>query len=185
MAASLCAVCSGSMVIKLVEADPSDDASELRVRRVRPYANLQRSRGKQLMGKEATMPRDLRPEEFRVEVKHPCPLPDRYTWQIHAPVGSFPSANRRANTAPGKRRVRPAKKRWRSGFGAKSAQSAISAAASFIGHVLLFSSVPRQVSGHKGGIARGLYGKHDGRRRSYVLDLGGSCPSTELPIIIA
>jgi len=30
MAASLCAVCSGSMVIKHVEADPSDDASELR-----------------------------------------------------------------------------------------------------------------------------------------------------------
>jgi hypothetical protein len=30
MAASRCAVCSGSMVIKLVEADPSDDASELR-----------------------------------------------------------------------------------------------------------------------------------------------------------
>ena len=28
------------------------------------------------MGKEATMPRDLRPEEFRV-------VPDRYTWQIH------------------------------------------------------------------------------------------------------
>jgi hypothetical protein len=30
MAASLCAVCSGSMVIKLVEADPNDGASELR-----------------------------------------------------------------------------------------------------------------------------------------------------------
>jgi len=30
MAASLCAVCSGSMIIKLVKADPSDDASELR-----------------------------------------------------------------------------------------------------------------------------------------------------------
>jgi hypothetical protein len=30
MAASLCAVCSGSMVVKLVEADPSDGASELR-----------------------------------------------------------------------------------------------------------------------------------------------------------
>ena len=30
MAASRCAVCSGSMVIKLVETDPSDDASELR-----------------------------------------------------------------------------------------------------------------------------------------------------------
>ena len=30
MAASLCAVCSGSMVIKLVEVDPSDGASELR-----------------------------------------------------------------------------------------------------------------------------------------------------------
>ena len=31
MAASLCAVCSGgSMVIKLVKTDPSDDASELR-----------------------------------------------------------------------------------------------------------------------------------------------------------
>jgi len=30
MAASLCAVCSGSMVIELVEADPSDDESELR-----------------------------------------------------------------------------------------------------------------------------------------------------------
>jgi hypothetical protein len=30
MAASICAVCSGSMVIKLVKADPSDDASELR-----------------------------------------------------------------------------------------------------------------------------------------------------------
>jgi DNA-directed RNA polymerase subunit RPC12/RpoP len=30
MAASLCAVCSGSMVIKSVEADPSDRASELR-----------------------------------------------------------------------------------------------------------------------------------------------------------
>ena len=30
MAASLCAVCSGSMVIKLVEPDPSDGASELR-----------------------------------------------------------------------------------------------------------------------------------------------------------
>jgi hypothetical protein len=30
MAASLCAVCSGSMLIKLVEADPSDGASELR-----------------------------------------------------------------------------------------------------------------------------------------------------------
>ena len=51
-------------------------ASHLRVRRVRPYANLQRSRGKQVMGKEATMPRDLRPEEFRV-------VPDRHTWQIH------------------------------------------------------------------------------------------------------
>jgi hypothetical protein len=35
------------------------------------------------MGKEATMPRDLRPEEFHVEVKHHCPLPNRYTWQIH------------------------------------------------------------------------------------------------------
>jgi hypothetical protein len=30
MAASLCAVCSGSMVIKVVEADPDNDASELR-----------------------------------------------------------------------------------------------------------------------------------------------------------
>jgi hypothetical protein len=30
MAASLCAVCSGLMVIKLVKTDPSDDASELR-----------------------------------------------------------------------------------------------------------------------------------------------------------
>jgi hypothetical protein len=30
MAASRCAVCSGSMVINLVETDPSDDASELR-----------------------------------------------------------------------------------------------------------------------------------------------------------
>ena len=30
MAASLCAVCSGPMVIKLVKVDPSDDASELR-----------------------------------------------------------------------------------------------------------------------------------------------------------
>jgi DNA-directed RNA polymerase subunit RPC12/RpoP len=30
MAASLCAVCSGSMVIKAVEADPSDSALELR-----------------------------------------------------------------------------------------------------------------------------------------------------------
>ena len=30
MAASLCAVCSGSMVINLVGADPSDRASELR-----------------------------------------------------------------------------------------------------------------------------------------------------------
>jgi hypothetical protein len=30
MAASLCAVCSGSMVIKLVEPDPGDGASELR-----------------------------------------------------------------------------------------------------------------------------------------------------------
>jgi hypothetical protein len=35
------------------------------------------------MGKEATMPRDLRTEEFRVEVKHHCPPPDRYTWQIY------------------------------------------------------------------------------------------------------
>jgi hypothetical protein len=30
MAASLCAVCSGSMVIKLVETDPNNVASELR-----------------------------------------------------------------------------------------------------------------------------------------------------------
>ena len=30
MAASLCAVCSGAMVIRLVEADPSDSAMELR-----------------------------------------------------------------------------------------------------------------------------------------------------------
>ena len=30
MAASLCAVCSGSMVVKFVEADPADAASELR-----------------------------------------------------------------------------------------------------------------------------------------------------------
>jgi hypothetical protein len=30
MAASLCAVCSASMVIGLVKADPSDDTSELR-----------------------------------------------------------------------------------------------------------------------------------------------------------
>ncbi len=30
MAASLCAVCSGAMIIKLVEADPSNGASELR-----------------------------------------------------------------------------------------------------------------------------------------------------------
>jgi DNA-directed RNA polymerase subunit RPC12/RpoP len=30
MAASLCAVCSGSMVLKLVEVDPADSASELR-----------------------------------------------------------------------------------------------------------------------------------------------------------
>ena len=30
MAASLCAVCSGPMVIKLVQVDPGDDASELR-----------------------------------------------------------------------------------------------------------------------------------------------------------
>jgi DNA-directed RNA polymerase subunit RPC12/RpoP len=30
MAASLCAVCSGSIVIKLVKTDPSDDTSELR-----------------------------------------------------------------------------------------------------------------------------------------------------------
>jgi hypothetical protein len=29
MAASLCAVCSGSMVLKLVKTDPSDDTSEL------------------------------------------------------------------------------------------------------------------------------------------------------------
>ena len=30
MAASLCAVCSGAMVVTLVEADPSNGASELR-----------------------------------------------------------------------------------------------------------------------------------------------------------
>jgi hypothetical protein len=30
MAASLCAVCSGSMVATLIEADPSDGTSELR-----------------------------------------------------------------------------------------------------------------------------------------------------------
>ncbi len=30
MAASRCAVCSGAMVLKLVEADPSDGALELR-----------------------------------------------------------------------------------------------------------------------------------------------------------
>jgi hypothetical protein len=30
MAASLCAVCAGAMVIKLVETDPSDGALELR-----------------------------------------------------------------------------------------------------------------------------------------------------------
>jgi hypothetical protein len=30
MAASRCAVCSGAMVIRLVEADPSDSAKELR-----------------------------------------------------------------------------------------------------------------------------------------------------------
>jgi hypothetical protein len=30
MAASLCAVCSGSMVVNFVEADPADGASELR-----------------------------------------------------------------------------------------------------------------------------------------------------------
>ena len=30
MAASLCAVCSGAMMIKLVEPDPSNGASELR-----------------------------------------------------------------------------------------------------------------------------------------------------------
>jgi DNA-directed RNA polymerase subunit RPC12/RpoP len=30
MGASLCAVCSGSMVLTLVKADPSDTASELR-----------------------------------------------------------------------------------------------------------------------------------------------------------
>jgi hypothetical protein len=30
MAASLCAVCSGSMVIRLVEADPNNGACELR-----------------------------------------------------------------------------------------------------------------------------------------------------------
>jgi hypothetical protein len=30
MAASLCAVCSGSMIVKLVEPDPSEAASELR-----------------------------------------------------------------------------------------------------------------------------------------------------------
>ena len=30
MAASLCAVCSGLMVIELVKMDPGDDASELR-----------------------------------------------------------------------------------------------------------------------------------------------------------
>jgi hypothetical protein len=30
MAASLCAVCAGAMIIKLVETDPSDGALELR-----------------------------------------------------------------------------------------------------------------------------------------------------------
>jgi hypothetical protein len=30
MAASLCAVCAGSMVVKFVEPDPGDGASELR-----------------------------------------------------------------------------------------------------------------------------------------------------------
>jgi hypothetical protein len=30
MAASLCAVCSGAMIVKFVEVDPSNDASELR-----------------------------------------------------------------------------------------------------------------------------------------------------------
>jgi hypothetical protein len=35
------------------------------------------------------MPRDLRPEEFHVEVKHHCPLPNRYTWQIHRTAGAF------------------------------------------------------------------------------------------------
>jgi hypothetical protein len=29
------------------------------------------------------MSRNLRTEEFRVEVKHHSPLPNRYTWQIH------------------------------------------------------------------------------------------------------
>jgi hypothetical protein len=32
--------------------------------------------------REATMPDDVSPEEFHVEVKHHSPLPDRYTWQI-------------------------------------------------------------------------------------------------------
>ena len=31
MTASRCAVCSGAMVIRLVEADPSDSAKELRI----------------------------------------------------------------------------------------------------------------------------------------------------------
>jgi hypothetical protein len=40
MAASLCAVCSGSMIPTLVKTDPSDDTSELRTERdgALPYA---------------------------------------------------------------------------------------------------------------------------------------------------
>jgi hypothetical protein len=33
--------------------------------------------------REVTMARDIRFKEFHVEVKHHCPLPNRYTWQIH------------------------------------------------------------------------------------------------------
>jgi hypothetical protein len=53
MAASRCSVCSGAMALKLVKADPTNNALEFRTYHVRglwPQSNLQRRRRRQLMG---------------------------------------------------------------------------------------------------------------------------------------
>jgi hypothetical protein len=66
MAASRCAVCSGAMALKLVKADPTNNALEFRTYvcgGVQPQSNLQRRRRRQLMS--SFVPRRSQEEKDR------------------------------------------------------------------------------------------------------------------------
>ena len=52
-------------------------------------------------------------DHLRVEVKHRCPAPNRYTWEIVPDMNLFHWKNPEIGSAHGKRQVKLERKRWK------------------------------------------------------------------------